>query len=111
MVGSLVHPSEILKIPLSLDKRMASDLNAQQAWAMPSGMQQQSRAAPSQQQEQIRTVEHGVNQMSVTDETRRPSPAHVPSRATSIISAAGDEEFEGRFPFVVRSSILKNTFL
>jgi hypothetical protein len=45
--------------------------------------------------------------MSVTDETRRPSPARVPSRATSIISTAGDEEFEGRFPFVVKSSILK----
>lgn len=98
---------------------MASDFAAQQAWAMPSGSQQQSRAVPVQQQELVHNVQQGMNQMSVTVETHRPAPtpvpapAHVPSRATSIIStAAGDEEFEGKFPFAVRSSIdSKPTFL
>lgn len=87
---------------------MASDFNAQQAWAMPSGMQHQSSTATATQQELIHNVQQGMNQMSVTDETHRPAPPHVPSRATNIISTAGDEEFEGMSSLVFQNYDLTN---
>lgn len=82
---------------------MASDFAAQQAWAMPSGIQHQSSTAPAPQQELIHNVQQGMNQMSVTDETHRPAPPHIPSRATNIISTVGDEEFEGRSSLAIQS--------
>jgi hypothetical protein len=82
---------------------MASDFAAQQAWAMPSGIQHQSSTAPAPQQELIHNVQQGMNQMSFTDETHRPAPPHIPSRATNIISTVGDEEFEGRSSLAIQS--------
>lgn len=64
---------------------------ANENWAVPP-------AGQTRPAEPLSNIQRGMNQMSVSNEASSAIPKHLASKmAKNVISAAGDEEFEGPF--------------